>query len=115
MKQYLLAVHMVEDEAPAPEEIEQAYKDVEAFNEELRAAGAWVFAGGLHPADTATVVRVDHGEVVDHRRPLRRDQGAARRVLDHPGRRSRRCAGLGGQGRRRLQGSRRGAALPGGP
>ena len=64
MKQYLLAVHVVEGEAPAPEEIEQAYKDVEAFNEELRAAGAWVFAGGLHPADTATVVRVDHGEVL---------------------------------------------------
>ena len=64
MKQYLLAVHVVEGEVPAPEEMEQAYKDVEAFNEELRAAGAWVFAGGLHPADTATVVRVDHGEVL---------------------------------------------------
>ncbi|MFP5287045.1 MAG: YciI family protein, partial [Thermoanaerobaculia bacterium] len=27
-------------------------------------AGAWVFAGGLHPADTATVVRVRDDEVV---------------------------------------------------
>jgi hypothetical protein len=65
MKQYLLAVHMVEGEAPpAPEVMEQMYKDVDAFNTELQAEGAWVFAGGLHPADTATVVRVKDGEVL---------------------------------------------------
>jgi hypothetical protein len=65
MKQYLLAVHMVEGEAPPPaEEIQQAYKDVDAFNAELQAKGAWVFAGGLHPADTATVVRVKDGDVL---------------------------------------------------
>ena len=65
MTQYLLSVHMVEGaEAPAPEEIEQAYKDVDALNEEIRKAGAWVFAGGLHPADTATVVKVENGEVL---------------------------------------------------
>ena len=65
MPEYLLAVHMVEgQETPPPEEIQQAYKDVDAFNEELKASGAWVFAGGLHPADTATVVRVENGEVL---------------------------------------------------
>lgn len=36
---------------------------VEAFNEELRQAGAWVFAAGLHPASSATVVRSSGGEV----------------------------------------------------
>ena len=65
MTQYLLSVHMVEGEPlPSEEEIQQAYKDVDAFNEELKAQGAWVFAGGLHPADTATVVRVKDGEVL---------------------------------------------------
>lgn len=64
MKQYLLAVHNVEGEDPSPEEMEQAYKDVDTFNAEVRAKGAWVFAGGLHPADTATVVRVKDGEVL---------------------------------------------------
>ena len=64
MKQYLLAVHHAEGEAPPPEAIEEAYRDVDAFNAELRAEGAWVFAGGLHPADTATVVRVSEGEVL---------------------------------------------------
>jgi hypothetical protein len=28
------------------------------------AAGAWVFAGGLHPASTATVVRVQDGDLL---------------------------------------------------
>ena len=65
MTQYLLSVYMVEgEEAPAPDVIEQMYKDVDAVNEEIKAQGAWVFAGGLHPADTATVVRVKDGEVL---------------------------------------------------
>jgi hypothetical protein len=65
MTQYLLSVHMVEgEEEPAPEVIEQMYKDVDAVNDEIKKAGAWVFAGGLHPANTATVVRVENGEVL---------------------------------------------------
>ena len=65
MTQYLMSVYMVEGEEPPSEEaMEQAYKDVDAFNEELKAEGAWVFAGGLHPATTATVVRVDGDQVV---------------------------------------------------
>jgi hypothetical protein len=65
MKQYLLAVHMVEgEETPSAEEMQQAYKDVDVFNSELQAKGAWVFAGGLHPPDTATVVRVKDGDVL---------------------------------------------------
>ena len=64
MTQYLLAVHTVEGETPSPEEMEKVYKDVDAFNDELKAQGAWVFAGGLHPADTATVVRVKENEVL---------------------------------------------------
>jgi hypothetical protein len=65
MTQYLLSVHMVEGaEVPSPEDIAQAYKDVDTVNSELMAKGVWVFGGGLHPADTATVVRVKDGEVV---------------------------------------------------
>jgi len=65
MTQYLLSVHSVEGESdPSPEEMEHVYKDVDAFNAELRAEGAWVFAGGLHPADTATVVRIKDGEAM---------------------------------------------------
>jgi hypothetical protein len=66
MTNYLLSVHMVEGEpAPSEDEMQQAFKDVDALNAEIQAAGAWVFAGGLHPADTATVVKVgDTGDVI---------------------------------------------------
>ena len=64
MKQYLMSVYMVDGEMPSEEEMQQAYKDVDAFNAELQAKGAWVFAGGLHPADTATVVRSQNGETL---------------------------------------------------
>jgi hypothetical protein len=64
MTQYLLAVHSVEGEAPpSPEVMQVMYHDVNEFNAELQAKGAWVFAGGLHPVDTATVVRATAGEV----------------------------------------------------
>ena len=65
MKQYLLAVH-AEENAPdrSQEEIQRSYQAVDAFNAELQASGAWVFAGGLHPPSTATVVRSQGGKVV---------------------------------------------------
>jgi hypothetical protein len=65
MTQYLLSVHHDEGApAPAAEAIEAMYAAVNAFNQEVKDSGAWVFAGGLEPPDTATVVRVDDGETV---------------------------------------------------
>jgi hypothetical protein len=65
MTQYLLSVHMVEGQEPPPEaDIQKAYAQVDTFNAKLQADGVWVFAGGLHPADTATVVRAHEGDVL---------------------------------------------------
>jgi hypothetical protein len=65
MNHYLLSVHMVEGEGyPSEEEMQQAFKDVAALNEEIKQAGAWVFAGGLEPADIATVVREQDGDIL---------------------------------------------------
>ena len=65
MTQYLLSVHMVEGEAvPSEETVQQMYADVATFNAKLQAEGAWVFGGGLHPADTATVVNAASGDVL---------------------------------------------------
>ena len=65
MSHYLLSVHMVEGEGyGSEEEMQQAFKDVSAFNEEIKKAGAWVFAGGLEPADVATVVREQNGDIL---------------------------------------------------
>jgi len=55
MTQYLLSVHGA-DTDPVPEDIDDVYAAVDRFNTDLKASGAWVFAGGLHPASTATVV-----------------------------------------------------------
>jgi hypothetical protein len=65
MKQYLLSVHMVDgSEQPSPEAMQQMFDDVDKLNARMQAEGAWVFAGGLYPADTATVVRMQDGELV---------------------------------------------------
>jgi hypothetical protein len=57
MPQYLMSVHHA-PEGPdlPPDRTEKMYADTAAFNEELRQAGNWVFAGGLEPPATATVV-----------------------------------------------------------
>ena len=65
MTQYLMSVYMVEgEELPPPETIEQMYADVDKFNQKLQSQGAWVFGGGLHEANTATVVQVKDGDVL---------------------------------------------------
>jgi hypothetical protein len=65
MKQYLMSVYLVEGmEQPSPEVMQQMFADVEEFNAKLQAEDAWVFAGGLYPPDTATVVRMQDGEVL---------------------------------------------------
>jgi hypothetical protein len=62
MTQYLLSVHNDGTSPYATEEdMQQAFADTGAFNEELRASGTWVFAGGLEFADTAKVVRRGDG------------------------------------------------------
>jgi hypothetical protein len=64
MPRYLLSVYQPDGPAPPAEVMERISSDLDALNAELKAAGAWVFAGGLHPPDTATVVRVRDGEVL---------------------------------------------------
>jgi hypothetical protein len=63
MKQYLLSIYQPTGEAP-PEVLERVMRDLDALNEEMKAAGAWVFAGGLHPPSTATVVRSTGSEAL---------------------------------------------------
>ena len=65
MTQYLLSVYMTGDEAEMSEdEMQKVFAQVDVFNEEVKKAGAWVFAGGLHPATSATVVNAKDGDVI---------------------------------------------------
>ncbi|AXY52185.1 YciI family protein [Rhodococcus ruber] len=59
MPQYLLSIYQPDGDPPPAEILEPIMREVEAVDAEMRAAGAWVFAGGLHPPSTATVVRLD--------------------------------------------------------
>jgi hypothetical protein len=64
MKQYLLSVYQPDGEPPPPEILQPIMQKVFAVRDEMKAAGVWVFGGGLHPASTATVVRAKDGEVL---------------------------------------------------
>ena len=61
MTHYLLAVHGPAERNEfgshgSKEEMEEAFAATGAFNNQNRTDGYWVFAGGLQPAATATVV-----------------------------------------------------------
>jgi hypothetical protein len=83
MKQYLLSVYQPDGDPPPAEVLDEINRNLEALHEELRAAGAWVFAGGLHDPSTATVVRLRDDEVLTTDGPytegLRRRRGALAR------------------------------------
>lgn len=64
MPQFLLSVHHPEiTEMPAPEVLERAYALVGAFNDELTAADAMVFGGGLFPPSQAKVVHATEDQI----------------------------------------------------
>jgi hypothetical protein len=64
MAQYLLSIYQPDGDPPPPELLEPVMRDVYALREEMKAAGVWVFHGGLHAPSTATVVRFDKGELL---------------------------------------------------
>jgi hypothetical protein len=64
MKQYLLSVYQPDGPIPAPEILAKISEDLGVLNREMRAAGAWVFADGLFPPDTATVLRPNGVDVL---------------------------------------------------
>ena len=64
MKQYLLSVYQPDGPPPPPEALVKVMRDVNQVVEDAKAAGAWVFNGGLHPPSAATVVRMKGGDAI---------------------------------------------------
>jgi hypothetical protein len=64
MPQYLLAMYQPTGATLQPERLEPIMRDLGVVNDELRAAGAWVFAGGLHDPGASTVVRAEDDDVL---------------------------------------------------
>jgi len=66
MKQYLLSIY--QPDGPPPPEVmarmDQIMADLAVLVQEAKAAGAWVFNGALHAPSTATVVRLQHGDLL---------------------------------------------------
>lgn len=64
MPKYQLTIYQPDGDPPPPEALEPVMAELHALNREMQEAGAWVFAAGLHPPETATVVSVRGGEVL---------------------------------------------------
>ncbi len=61
MKQYLLSIYQPEG-TPDPEFLAEVMRNLDALNQEMRDAGAWVFGAPLHHPSTATVLRAADGD-----------------------------------------------------
>ncbi|MGY2003043.1 YciI family protein [Blastococcus sp. SYSU DS1024] len=64
MAQYLLNIVQPVGEVPPPENLEPVMKELAALNEEMQAAGVWVFAAALHQPEASTVVRAEGGDLL---------------------------------------------------
>jgi hypothetical protein len=64
MKQYLISIYQPDGPPPPPERLAAVMREIMAIKQELESAGSWVFAGGLHEASTATVLRLQDDEVL---------------------------------------------------
>jgi hypothetical protein len=62
MAQYLLTLYRADDERRPPEQTRQVWADVKTLGDKMTDAGAFVFQGGLIPAESATVVRQSGGD-----------------------------------------------------
>ena len=64
MPQYVLNMIQPVGVVPPPEVLGPVMRDLAALNEEMKAAGAWVFAAGLHQPEASTVVRADGDDLL---------------------------------------------------
>jgi hypothetical protein len=65
MKQYLLSIYQPgSGTQPPPEVLEPIMRNVNAVREEMKAAGAFIFTGGLHGPSSATVLRAKGAEML---------------------------------------------------
>jgi hypothetical protein len=57
MPQYLVAIHQPDDYDPSVAEDEAMSRDIDALNDEMKAADVRIFVGGLRPASSAKSLR----------------------------------------------------------
>ena len=86
MTQYMMSVwHSPKNPVPSdPEVMQKAFEATDAFNNELQAAGVWVFGGGLE-RQRASIVATD-GMVTDGPFPETKEVIGGFAVVDVPSR-----------------------------
>ena len=64
MPRYMVDMVQPVGEVPPPEVLGPVMQDPAALDEQMRAAGAWVFAAALHQPGSSTVVRAQGDDVL---------------------------------------------------
>ncbi|MFG1909051.1 YciI family protein [Kribbella sp. NPDC048928] len=64
MNQYVLSIYQPDGPVPEPEILDPMMRELTALNAEMQTAGVWVFSAGMHPPETATVLRAEGDEVL---------------------------------------------------
>ena len=64
MKLYLISMYQPDGPPPPPEILEPVMREIHTIRRELEGAGQWVFAGGLHPPSTATLLKASGDDVL---------------------------------------------------
>jgi hypothetical protein len=64
MSQYLISMYQPDGVVPEPEFLAPVMEKLGRLNDEMRAAGVWVFGNGLHDASSSTVLNYRDGEVL---------------------------------------------------
>ena len=115
MTQYLLSVwhdgtYELDFESA---DAQRMFAQVDAVNAEMQASGTWVFGGGLHPAETATVVKPAGDDVVTTDGPFAetKEQIGGFWVIEAADLDA--ALGVGAEGGEGVRGPGRGAPVPG--
>ena len=87
MAQFVIFLHQPDGPPPPELDLVAMAKELDALNQEMRAAGAFVLAAGLQPASAARVVRARGGEIITTDGPFTegREHIGGLSILEAPG------------------------------
>jgi len=64
MNQYVLSIYQPDGPVPGPEILDPMMRELEALTAEMKTDGVWVFDAGMHPPETATVLKAQGDDVL---------------------------------------------------
>lgn len=64
MRKYLINIYQPDGGPPPPGVLDKVTRELDVVNQDLKDSGAWVFAGGLHPPESSTMLRPKGDDVL---------------------------------------------------